>query len=246
MDKKVLAVVAGEEITEEQLNEFLKNVPREQQAYASNPQFRQQYLEQLIALRAFAQLGEDEKLDETEDFKKIMENARKDILAQMAMAGVMKDIKVTDEEAKAYDEANSQQFCKGETVNAKHILTDSEEKCSAILESIADGKVQFEEAAKEQSTCPSGANGGDLGEFGRGQMVKEFEDAAFAAEVGHVVGPVQTQFGYHLIKVEKKNEPVTAAFEEVAANIKSTLLQQKQNEVYTNKVKELKERYVQQ
>ena len=59
---------------------------------------------------------------------------------------------------------------------------------------------------KEFSTCPSKERGGDLGEFGKGQMVKEFEDAAFAAEIGQVVGPVQTQFGYHLIKVEKKNE----------------------------------------
>lgn len=246
MDQKVLAVVAGESITENQLDQFLQNVPREQQAYASNPQFRQQYLEQLIALRAFAQFGEDQKLDETEEFQKIMENARKDILAQMAMAGVMKDIRVTDEEARAYYEANSRQFDKGATVNARHILTDSEEKCSEILEGIVSGKVKFEEAAKEHSTCPSGAKGGDLGEFGRGQMVKEFEDAAFAAEAGHVVGPVKTQFGYHLIKVEKKNEPEQAAYEEVAESIKSQLLQQKQNDVYTKTVKELKEKYVQQ
>lgn len=246
MDQKILAVVAGENITEADLDAFLQNVPREQQAYASNPQFRQQYLEQLIALRAFAKLGEDEKLDETEEFKNIMENARKDILAQMAMAQTLKGITVSEEEAKAYYEANAQQFTKGATVNAKHILTDSEEKCSSILESIVNGSVQFEEAAKEHSTCPSGAKGGDLGEFGRGQMVKEFEDAAFDAEVGHVVGPVKTQFGYHLIKVEEKNDAKVAGFEEVKGNIKSMLIQQKQNEAYTKKVEELKKKYVTQ
>lgn len=246
MDQKILAVVAGENITEADLDAFLQNVPREQQAYASNPQFRQQYLEQLIALRAFAKLGEDEKLDETEEFKNIMENARKDILAQMAMAQTLKGITVSDEEAKTYYEANTQQFSKDATVNAKHILTDSEEKCSSILESIVNGSVQFEDAAKEHSTCPSGAKGGDLGEFGRGQMVKEFEDAAFDAEVGHVVGPVKTQFGYHLIKVEDKNDAKVAGFEEVKGNIKSMLIQQKQNEAYTKKVEELKKKYVTQ
>ena len=102
----------------------------------------------------------------------------------------------------------------------------------------------FEAAASESSTCPSGAQGGDLGEFGRGQMVPEFEQAAFAAEIGQVVGPVKTQFGYHLIKVEQKNEAAVVAYEEVAERIKSSLLQKKQNEAYTAKAMELREKYM--
>lgn len=146
---------------------------------------------------------------------------------------------------KDYYEQNKAQFVKGATVNAKHILTDSEEKCAAILESIVNGEKTFEEAAKESSTCPSGAQGGDLGEFGKGQMVKEFEDAAFQAEPGHVVGPVKTQFGYHLIKVEKKNEAKEAGFAEVKDPIRAELLKRKQDQAYLAKVKELKEKYVQ-
>lgn len=244
MDQKVLAVVAGEEITEAEFNTFLRNAPKEQQAYASNPQFRQQFLEQLISLYTFAKMGEEEKLDETEEFAKIMQNARRDILAQMAMAETLKGVTVSEEEAKENYEANKEQFVKGETINAKHILTDSEEKCSGILESIVSGEKEFEEAAKEHSTCPSSERGGDLGEFGRGQMVKEFDDAAFAAEPGHIAGPVKTQFGYHLIKVEKKNESAAAAYEEAAANIKNMLIQQKQTEVYRKKAQELKDKYV--
>ena len=68
-------------------------------------------------------------------------------------------------------------------------------------------------------------NGGDLGEFGKGQMVKEFEDAAFAAEIGHVVGPVKTQFGYHLIKVEDKKEAEDAKLDDVKEQIKSEIMQ---------------------
>ena len=125
MENKVLAVVAGEEVTEQDLNDFMENVPQDQQAYRSNPQFRQQYLEQLIALRMFTKQGEELKLDETEEFKKIMEGARKDILAQLMVSETIKDITVTDEEAKSYFEANKRRFVKGETVRAKHILTET-------------------------------------------------------------------------------------------------------------------------
>lgn len=244
MSQEVLAVVAGEEITQEEFDAFLLNVPRDRQAYISNPQFRQQCLEQLIALHLFAKMGSDLKLDQTEKYEKFLVNAKRDILAQMAMEEIMKDITISDEEVAAYYEANMQQFTKGEMVNAKHILTDSEEKCSSILESITSGEKSFEDAARENSICPSKENGGDLGKFGRGQMVKEFEDAAFAAEIGHVVGPVKTQFGYHLIKVEDKKDAETSVYEDVADTIKNIILQQKRNDVYGNKIAELKEKYV--
>lgn len=245
MSQKILAVVAGEEITQGEFDAFLHAVPQDRQAYISNPQFQEQCLEQLISLRLFAKLGETMDLEQSDNYKKIMGNARKDILAQLAMAEVMKGIDVSEEEAKEYYEANQQQYQKGASMKAKHILTDSEETCSAVLASITSGEKTFEEAAKESSSCPSGANGGSLGEFGKGQMVKEFEDAAFAAEIGHVVGPVKTQFGFHLIKVEEKKEAVAAPFEEVKDSVRMNLIQKKQNVVYTDKVKELKALYVQ-
>ena len=245
MENKVLAVVAGREITEAELDSFLQSVPQEQQAYVSNPKFREQYLEQLIALHMFAQMGEDNKYEETEEFKTVYENAKRDILAQMAMREVLKDVTVSEEEMKEYYEANKQQFVQGSTVKAKHILTDSEDKCADILTMIQNEEKTFEEAAKEFSSCPSKERGGDLGEFARGQMVKEFEDAAFDAEIGHVVGPVKTQFGYHLIKVEDKKEAITIEFDKVKDTIKRALTQQKQNKAYNDKVQELKEKYVQ-
>lgn len=245
MNNEVLAVVAGEEITEKHLEAFIQNLPQEQRRYASHPQFREQCIEQIIAMRSFAKLGEDLKLDETEAFKEILESARKDILSQLAIREVFKDINITEEDIQAFYAANAQQFQKGATVSAKHILVAEEEECKAILASIEAGEKTFEEAAQEKSTCPSGQRGGDLGEFGKGQMVKEFEEAAFAAEIGAIVGPVKTQFGYHLIKVEKKNEASVAPIEEVKEQIRRTLLQQKQNQLYSEKFAELKEKYVQ-
>ncbi len=245
-NKEVLAVVGGEEITQEEFNLFLQAVPREQQAYLSNPQFREQCLQQFIALRLFAKEGETLKLDESDEFKYMIANAKRDILAQLVMNEMMKQIVVTEEELKAYYEANKSQFQKGETVRAKHILVDEEEKCKEILSAIENGETAFETAAQEHSNCPSGSKGGDLGAFGKGQMVKEFEDAAFTAEIGAIVGPVKTQFGYHLIKVEEKKEAEETPFEEVKTTIQRTLLQKKQNEAYAAKVKELRKKYGQE
>ena len=83
---------------------------------------------------------------------------------------------------------------------ARHILVDTEEQCNDLKAQIADG-ADFADVAKEHSSCPSGRSGGDLGEFGPGQMVPEFDAVVFSAEVGSVEGPVKTQFGYHLLEV---------------------------------------------
>ena len=244
MNQEVLAVIAGEKITQADLERYLQGVPREQQAYASNPAFRDQFLEQLVSLYLFAQKGEEDKLTETEEFQKVMANARREILAQFAMREVLKAVEVSEEEIKAFYDENQAQFKKGETVSAKHILVETEEKCNEILATITSGEKTFEDAAQEFSTCPSGQRGGDLGAFGKGQMVPEFEQAAFDAEIGQVVGPVKTQFGCHLIKVEAKNEAEVAAFDEVKGAIKQNLMQQKQNKVYTEAIDDLKAKYM--
>jgi peptidyl-prolyl cis-trans isomerase C len=92
------------------------------------------------------------------------------------------------------------------TASARHILVDTEQQCADLKKQIADGAA-FEEVAREHSQCPSGERGGELGTFGRGQMVKAFEDVVFKADVGVVQGPVQTQFGYHLIEVTERKDP---------------------------------------
>jgi peptidyl-prolyl cis-trans isomerase C len=87
-----------------------------------------------------------------------------------------------------------------EQVRARHILVQTLQEAMDVREKITDQGEEFGSIARQISKCPSGQNGGDLGMFGRGQMVKPFEDAAFGLEVGKVSLPVQTQFGYHLIQ----------------------------------------------
>ena len=90
--------------------------------------------------------------------------------------------------------------------SARHILVDDESICNQIKEQINNGDLDFVEAAEQYSLCPSGDVGGGLGTFGKGQMVKEFEDVVFSAPINEVQGPVQTQFGYHLIEVTSRND----------------------------------------
>lgn len=88
---------------------------------------------------------------------------------------------------------------------ARHILVETEQQCEDLKTQIEGGS-DFAEIAQEHSKCPSGQSGGALGEFSPGQMVKEFDDVVFSAEVGKVHGPVQTQFGFHLIEITNRTE----------------------------------------
>lgn len=89
--------------------------------------------------------------------------------------------------------------------SARHILVNSEASCIELKQQIEAGS-DFAELAKQHSSCPSGAQGGDLGEFGPGMMVPAFDEVVFSAPVGVVQGPVKTQFGYHLLEVTKRND----------------------------------------
>jgi len=89
--------------------------------------------------------------------------------------------------------------------SARHILVDSKEKCETLKSEIEAG-ADFAEVAKKHSSCPSGRRGGDLGEFGRGQMVPEFDAVVFSGDLNTVHGPVKTQFGYHLLEITSRRD----------------------------------------
>jgi len=91
------------------------------------------------------------------------------------------------------------------TASARHILVDTQDQCLDLKNQITEG-ADFADVARQHSRCPSGKRGGELGTFGKGQMVKEFEDVVFTADVGVVQGPVRTQFGYHLIEVTARDD----------------------------------------
>ncbi len=91
------------------------------------------------------------------------------------------------------------------SATARHILVETQEQCENLKEQI-EGGADFAEMARQHSKCPSGRQGGELGTFSPGQMVKEFDEVVFSAEVGKVQGPVQTQFGYHLVEVTQRTD----------------------------------------
>lgn len=243
MDSKVLATAAGHEITEDEVNRFINNMPQDQRSYMSNPAARAQLLEQIIHLHLFAAYGKEINIQDTEAYKQVLANVETEILSNMAISEVIKDTDVTEGEIKAYYEENKARFVSAPSASAKHILVDSEEKCLDVLKEINDGEKTFEEAAQAYSTCPSKERGGDLGTFGRGQMVPEFDNAVFSAEVGKILGPVKTQFGYHLIRVESLIPGETQPYEAIKGQLRNNLLQNAQQEVYSKKVAELTEKY---
>ncbi|MBE5889555.1 MAG: peptidylprolyl isomerase [Lachnospiraceae bacterium] len=242
-ESNVVIKVKDYTITEADVDQFIDTLPPEQKQYAANPMFREQMKQQLVALALLSEYGKEEKLEETPEYEKLLESAKRDILAQLAVKQVISAASVSDDEIKEFYEANKDRFKKGDSVSAKHILVDDEALCNEVKEMIEKGDKTFEEAALAHSTCPSKERGGDLGEFGKGQMVPEFEEASFAAEIDALVGPVKTQFGYHLIKVYDKKEAAVAPLEEVKDQIKANLLQQKQGELYNEKLNELHKKY---
>ncbi|MBR2620852.1 MAG: peptidylprolyl isomerase [Clostridia bacterium] len=235
----VLAVVGGKQITNADVDAMIASMGQQGQAYMS-PQGRAMILEELIAQKLLL-LDATRNLYEREPaFKEQLARVKEDLLINYAVGKVVSGVRVTDDEAKKFFDENPDQFMGQETVSASHILVDSEEKANELLAKITAGEVSFEDAARENSSCPSSREGGSLGEFGRGQMVPEFDTACFEMEVGEVRGPVQTQFGYHLIRLDGKKAAETLHFGDVREAITRQLTMEKQQAAYRSKINQLK------
>lgn len=196
-------------------------------------------------------LGGEEKYKEflkTNDFTdaQISDMARKEIvITNLLDKEITSKIAVTDEDAKKFYDENGDKFKTADMVKASHILikvepTASAEdkaaakaKVEAIRMRIVEGKEDFAEVAKKESQCPSSANGGDLGPFAKGAMVKPFEDAAFGMNTGDISQVVETQFGYHIIKVTDKKTAGVTPFDDVKAKITDYLKNQQGQKLFT-------------
>ena len=240
MNDKILATVAGSPITESEVSGMIGELAARGQNY-DNPQGRAVILEQLISNKLLLADARKNLYEHSPEFKAQLERVKEDMLVNFAMAKVLETVKpVTDEEAKAYFEEHKEKFVSGDTVNASHILVDSAEKATELLNDINAGKISFEDAARKHSSCPSSENGGNLGEFTRGQMVPEFDQAVFSMNEGEVKGPVKTEFGYHLIKLNSKNAAKPFEFADIKDQIKQMMYKERQQKALQSKINQLK------
>lgn len=239
MENKVLAVVNGREIRQNDFDLLLQQIGPQRAMQFQSPEGQKQLLDELIHQELFLIEGKANKIEDTDMFQEELSFVKDNMIKQFAIRDLLDTVKVEDEELQSFYDANGAMFKNEESVTASHILVDNEDKANEILEAL-NGDKSFEDAAQEFSSCPSAQNGGDLGNFTRGKMVPEFETAAFELEVGQVSGVVPTQFGFHIIKLTDKTEAAQMSFEEAKSDIANTVLLQKQQEVYLAKVEEIK------
>ena len=240
MENKILANVGGIAVTNQEIDEFIANLGQRGQAY-NTPEGRSAILNQLVANKLLLLDARKNLLEMEPEFKAQLAKFKESLLVSYATEKAISAVTISDREVEEYYNANSERFMGEEAVSASHILVETEEEAREIYGRIASGESTFEEAALANSTCPSKANGGNLGEFGRGQMVPEFDKAVFEMEVGEITSePVKTQFGYHLIKLNEKKDAAVTPLEEIREELKNVLLDEKKHQAYESKINQLK------
>jgi peptidyl-prolyl cis-trans isomerase C len=200
----VLATVNGTAITEADLASMYEALP---QQYRQMPltMLRPQLLDQVIESELMMQAGDKSGLEKDPEVAAQLANLKRQVIAQAYVANIVNGA-ITNEALEAEYQALLVDLPPQDEVAASHILVETEEAAIAIIEELKGG-ADFAELAKAKSTGPSGPNGGDLGRFQHGQMVRPFADAAFSMEKGAFSEtPVQTQFGWHVIQVHDKFE----------------------------------------
>lgn len=238
-EDKVIAAVAGKPITEADINQELIRMGQRGQSY-NTPQGRAMILEQIIGKRLFLLDAQRNLYEREPAFKEQLQAVKEEMLTSYAVQKAIERVRVTEEEVRKYYEDNKDKFVSGVTFNASHILVDSEEKANELLEQINAGEITFEDAARQHSTCPSGKQGGELGDFSSGQMVPEFENACAEMEPGQTAGPVKTQFGYHIIRLNKKEEGGDVKYADIREELTEALRSEKQQAAYQSKINQLK------
>ena len=241
-DAAVVAKIGGVEVTEgevklaqEGLDGQFSKLPEEQRRLAA--------IAALLDIKAVAMKAKQAKVDEVADFKARMAFLGERTLHDTYFRSQIAD-KVTDADIKARYEKEISATPPENEVHARHILVKTEDEAKEVIK-LLDGGAKFEDVAKDKSTDGAAAQGGDLGYFGRGQMVPEFEKAAMDLKPGeYSKTAVKTQFGFHVIKVEDVRAKQPPALEQVKDQVRDILLREKYVELVRAWRDELKVEYV--
>jgi len=230
----VIAKVGDAEITEADIAFAARDLGQELQRFPP-AQWRQLLLDAVVDMELMAQAARKDGLDQDPDFKRQLEFLELQALRNAYLAQKIGGT-ITEDEIKAAYDKEFADFEGEEELNARHILVKEKAEAEALIKELDDG-ADFAELAREKSTGPSGPNGGDLGYFKKGQMVPQFEAAAFALEPGsYTKEPVETQFGWHVIKVEDKRREEKPDLQAVENSLRQQLFRER----YDAKLAELK------
>lgn len=227
---KVLATVGSFKITEDQYKEALKRIGAQAMMINSDKTLRIQLLDQLINLQVFSEAAKKSNYHKKKEYLAKIESFKKETLANMLLKERI-DKQMNDKNIKDYYEKNKSKYA-SKQIRASHILLneDDKKKADEILKKALKGD-DFAELAKKNSVGPSASKGGDLNFFGPGQMVKEFEEAAFKTEKGKITpNLVKTRFGYHIIKVTDVKDGKDIKYDDKKAEVTRD---------YKNKAREL-------
>ncbi len=219
----LIATVDGLEIRQADVSAFVASLPPQTQQLPRD-QLLPLVLQELINTKILVKLARRDGLDEEPEFKRQINSAAEQILRQIFLER-LSEAAVNDEAIQRYYDENIGSAEGDVEVRARHILLETEEDALAVVQEIENGG-DFEQLARDRSTGPSAPAGGDLGYFTRDAMVAPFAEAAFAMAAGEVSAPVQTQFGWHVIKVEDRRETAPPPLEQVRDEISRQLFRQ--------------------
>ncbi|MCQ8783886.1 peptidylprolyl isomerase [Mangrovibrevibacter kandeliae] len=241
-DGDTVAKVGNETITEKDLDLAVEDLG-DQFGQMPDEQRRLAVLSALIDIKSLAKEAADAGLDKTAEVKSQLAFLRERALhnAYFKQKGIDT---ITDDELKQRYDKEIAAMPKSDEVHARHILVKTKEEAEDIIKQL-DAGADFEKLASEKSTGPSGPQGGDLGFFGPGQMVPAFDKAAFALEPGkYTEQPVQTQFGWHVIKVEEKRPQQPPAFDQVKDQVRQVVMREKYMQLVQKARSDLKVEFV--
>ena len=242
-DDPVVAEIGPEKITLSQFHNEIEKLPPNLKQMAGDQRMQKEFLEQLATSHLIYQEGIKEGIDKEPAVKAQIEDAtHKIVLAALLQREIESRVKTpTEKDIEQYYQTHADEFKQAKQVRASHILVENEAAAKKIEAKLKAG-ADFATLAKESSSCPSSAKGGDLGFFTRDRMVKEFADVAFKLKKGEVSSPVKTKFGYHVIKVVDIKEAGVTPLDEVKDSIKNKLIQSQKSQVFQDYITSLKKK----
>jgi peptidyl-prolyl cis-trans isomerase C len=239
----VVAEIDNHKITLSEFKQELQKLPPNLRQMAADKKIQKEFLDQLATTRLLYDEGVDQGLLKDPKVKQQIEDiTRKIVLSALLQKEIDSRIKPpTEQEIEAYYKTHADEFRQAKQVHARHILVKDKAAADKLEAQLKKG-AKFTDLAKENSTCPSAAQGGDLGFFTRDRMVKEFADVAFKMKPGEISDPVKTKFGYHIIKVEEVKEASAKPFDQVKAAISNKLMQEKKGQIFKEYVDSIKKK----